>query len=230
MGRFRPGLRMTILVAIVLPLAVALGFWQLDRAAQKRALESAHLASYGALPVDEQKLVEAAEFARVRLAGHYDAEHQFFVDNHTRHGAPGYLVMTPFATLGGRNVLVNRGWVAAPTLRKTLPTTMPPAGVVRIEGTRWADMRRSMVASSDAWDAAWPKRVQYLDVPRMAAALGAVLPIEFRLDDGQPGSLAPIVIGEEMTPARHLGYAVQWFGLAVALAVAFVVSGFKQRK
>lgn len=229
MGRFRPGLRITVLVAILVPAAIALGFWQLDRAAQKQALEEARLASYGALPIDEEGLAAASDFARVRLTGHYDSAHQFFVDNHTRHGESGYVVVTCFDTVGGRSVLVNRGWIAAPQLREEMPAAPPPLGDVRIETTRWPNVRKSMAGSTDTWDATWPKRVQYLDIARMAAATDA-MPTELRLDDGQAGSLEPIVIGEEMTPARHLGYAVQWFGLAVAVTIAFVVLGFKHGK
>lgn len=229
-GRFRPGLRMTALVTVVVPLAVALGFWQLHRAAEKRALEDARLANYGALPIDEAALDSAAPFTRVRVTGHYDTRRQFFVDNRTQHGVPGYVVVTPFDTVAGRRILVNRGWIAAPPLREMLPSAAPPEGDVRIEGMLWPDTTRGPRASGDAWSDDWPKRVEYLDRVRMAAAIGAASPTEFRLDDGQAGSLEPIVIGEEMTPARHVGYAVQWFGLAIAFAVAFVVVGIRHGK
>jgi surfeit locus 1 family protein len=126
-------------------------------------------------------------------------------------------------------VLVNRGWIAAQRLREETPTAPPPHGEVRIDVTRWPDVRQSVAESTDTWDASWPKRVQYLDIARMATVTGA-MPAEMRLDDGQAGSLEPIVIGEEMTPARHLGYAVQWFGLAAAVTIAFVVLGFKHGK
>jgi surfeit locus 1 family protein len=230
MGRFRPGLRMTLLVVLGVPLAVALGLWQLDRAAEKRALENARLASFGSLPVRERDVLQAPDYTRVRLTGRYDAARQFFIDNHTRHGMSGYVVVTPFVTVGGRCILVNRGWVAAPSTRSSLPDAVPPAGVLQIDGTRWPDMGQSLGESDDHWGGEWPKRIQHLDVARMAAAIGDALPLEFRLDDGQPGSLEPIVIGEEMTPARHLGYAVQWFGLAATLAVAYLAFGFRRRK
>ncbi len=236
MARFHPGARMTLLALVVVPASVALGFWQLDRAAEKRELENARLASYGALPVGEQALTSLADFARIRLVGHYDAEHQFFVDNHTRHGVPGYLVVTPFVTVAGRHVLTNRGWVAAPAGREALPAPTTPADQLTVEGVRWPDTRSALGPSTDTWPASWPKRVQYLDVGRMADSLadgaqGARRPllIELRLDEGQPGSLAPILVGEEMTPARHTGYAVQWFGLAITLAIGWMVSGFRPR-
>jgi surfeit locus 1 family protein len=235
MARFHPGARITLLVVILVPVTVALGFWQLDRAAEKRALEDARLASYGALPVGETALPALVDFARVRLQGHYDAAHQFFVDNHTRHGVPGYLVVTPFLTRGGETVLVNRGWVAAPAEREALPVIATPAEQLAIEATRWPDTRGA-VPSTDTWPDSWPKRVQYLDAPRMADSLadatnGARHPmsIELRVDEGQPGSFAPIIIGEEMTPARHTGYAVQWFGLAIVLTIGWLIVGFRQR-
>src|SRR5262245_2557009 len=102
---------MTIFVAVFVPLTIALGFWQIDRGAQKRAIEEARLASFGALPMDENRIEDATPYARVRLEGRYDERHQFLVDNHTRRGVPGYVVITPFDTIGGRRLLVNRGWV-----------------------------------------------------------------------------------------------------------------------
>jgi surfeit locus 1 family protein len=229
MGRFRPGLRLTVLVAVLVPTAIALGFWQLDRAAQKRALEDSRLASYGALPVDEKELSSAGDFTRARITGHYDETQQFFVDNYTRHGVPGYIVVTRFDTAGGRSLLVNRGWIAAPASRDDMPRAPPPHGEVRIDATRWPNVRQSSGVSTDTWNSTWPKRVQYLDIARMATA-SAAMPIELRLDDGESGSLEPIIIGEEMTPARHLGYAVQWFGLAAATTIAFVALGFRSGK
>ncbi|MEX5669781.1 SURF1 family cytochrome oxidase biogenesis protein, partial [Pseudomonas neuropathica] len=38
MKRFRPGIVPTLVVALLLPLLVSLGFWQLSRGAEKSAL------------------------------------------------------------------------------------------------------------------------------------------------------------------------------------------------
>jgi len=227
MGRFRPGIKMSIAVVVLLPLTIALGFWQLHRAAEKRALEDARLASFGTLPMDEARLEGASEYARFRLTGRFDTVRQFLVDNHSRHGVPGYLVVTPFDTTGGRRVLVTRGWVAAPVSRDDLPAIDVGLDVVTIEAVRWG--REAPTTSAEEWTTTWPKRVQHIEVARMANAVGA-LPIELRLDEGQPGSLEQIVPGEEMTPARHVAYAVQWFGMALALAVAFTVFGFARKE
>jgi surfeit locus 1 family protein len=224
--RFRPGLRMTILVVCLIPLTVRLGYWQIDRAAEKRAIEDARLASFGALPVGEDRLADAPPFARVRLEGTYDGARQFLVDNHTRHGAPGYVVVTPFDTVGGKRLLVDRGWIAAPESRSELPAAPAPDGHVRIVGVLWS--ASSATVDGSAWNDGWPKRVGQFDGKRMSAEIGGTIPDEFRLEEDQPGSLEPIVLGEEMSATRHMGYAVQWFAMAIALAIAYTVLGFRR--
>ena len=63
---------------------------------------------------------------------------------------------------------------------------------------------------------------------RMGEAVGGAIPIEFRLEEDQPGSLEPILLGEEMSSTRHIGYAVQWFAMAIALVAAYVVLGLRR--
>ncbi|HTO56764.1 MAG TPA: SURF1 family protein [Pseudomonadales bacterium] len=217
---------MTIFVAVFLPLTIALGFWQIDRGAQKRAIEDARLASFGALPLDEGKLDEAPPYARVRIEGRYDGQHQFLVDNHTRHGVPGYVVITPFDSVGGRRVLVNRGWIEAPSSRSQLPEVPVSDATVRIVGSLW--IASATTKDSSEWDDHWPKRIEQFDARRIGALVHATVPLEFRLEEDQPGSLEPIVLGEEMTSTRHIGYAVQWFAMASALVIAYVVLGIRR--
>jgi len=226
MTRFRPGVRMTMLVAVFIPLTVSLGFWQIDRAAQKRVIEDARAASFGLLPLGERQLTSAPAFTRVRLEGRYEGAHQFLLDNRTRGGVPGYFVVTPFNTIGGQRVLVNRGWVAGPVSRDDLPDVPAPERTVKIIGALWAPSAASADASS--WAPEWPRRVQQFDGNRMSESTGGAIPMEFRLEEGEPGGLEPIILGDEMSAVRHMGYAVQWFGLALVLSIAFVALGIRR--
>ncbi len=151
---------------------------------------------------------------------------QFLVDNHTRRGAPGYLVVTPFETVGGKRVLVDRGWIAAPESRSELPDVPVPQGNRRIVCMLWS--ASAATTDSNVWDDGWPKRVAQFDGARMSAVAGTSMPDEFRLEEDQPGSLEPIILGEEMSATRHIGYAVQWFAMAIALAIAYVVLGIRR--
>jgi surfeit locus 1 family protein len=216
---------MTLLIVSLVPLTVGLGFWQIDRGAQKRAIEEARLASYGALPVDEAHLMDAPAFARVRIEGRYDGARQFLVDNRSQRGVPGYAVVTPFDTVGGRRLLVDRGWIEAPASRSELPDVPAPDGAVRIVGTLWT---ASAAKDASAWSERWPKRVEQFDAARMGEAVGGAIPIEFRLEEDQSGSLEPILLGEEMSSTRHIGYAVQWFAMAIAMVVAYVILGLRR--
>jgi len=219
---------MTLLVALLVPLTAGLGFWQIDRGAQKRAIEDARLASYGALPVDEAHLMDAPAFARVRVDGRYDGARQFLVDNRSQRGLPGYVVVTPFDTAGGKRLLVDRGWIEAPASRAELPEAPAPDSTVRIVGALWS--ASAGAKDTSAWSESWPKRVEQFDGARMSETVGGAIPMEFRLEEDQPGSLEPILIGEEMSSTRHIGYAVQWFAMAIAMVAAYVVLGLRRAR
>ena len=76
----------TVIFLCVLPLLIALGLWQLGRADQKRVLleqreqgmSSAEILSLSDGIVDN---VDVLKFKKVKLNGHYDAAHQFLIDN-----------------------------------------------------------------------------------------------------------------------------------------------------
>ena len=77
--RFAPRLPATIATVVALLVFVALGQWQLNRAAEKRAL-AADYASAGpalALPADSRYL---PRYQRVTASGRYDPDHQFLLD------------------------------------------------------------------------------------------------------------------------------------------------------
>ena len=48
------------------------------------------------------------------------------------------------------------------------------------------------------------------------------------LDAAEPDGFARNWSPGEFPPVRHIGYAVQWFGLALALAVIYVVTNVRK--
>jgi surfeit locus 1 family protein len=227
---FRPGWKMSALVAIVLPALLALGSWQLARASFKADLQDAWLASIGALPVTAGELMDGSRpsggFLRVRLIGRYDGERQFLVDNRTHRGVAGYEVVTRFVTDSG-SFLVNRGWIAAGVTRSELPRLPLPSEPVTVIGQVWPDMGTPPVFGTDDWGETWPKRVQRLDFHRISELISGAHPLEVRLEAGQPGALIVSRSTGDFGRARHVGYALQWFGLAVVLMVGFIFFGVR---
>ena len=103
------------IVLVVLGILIALGFWQLDRATQKRILLAGYSVDPNATVVQLEPDLQSATDLRYQFAsatGYYDARHQFLLDNRTSHGRAGYHVLTPFKLRESQvAVLVNRGWI-----------------------------------------------------------------------------------------------------------------------
>ena len=222
---------MTLFTVVMLPFLMALGFWQLSRASEKRAYEDAYFDHLSALPQSAPADPASIPYFRVRLSGVYDAQRYFLVDNLVHDGEVGYQVISRLMTDDGRCWLLNRGWVPGGGSRDRLPQVATPGERVTVIGLLWPDTGLPLLLARDDWSLEWPKRVQRLNVVRMASEFeefDECERVEVRLEAGQPGVF--VAARQEMTvsPRKHLGYAVQWFGLAVALAVGFVVFGMRK--
>jgi cytochrome oxidase assembly protein ShyY1 len=225
--RFRPGWRMTAFTVLLLPVVLSLGSWQLDRAVEKRQFENAYMDRIGALA--RAPGAEVAPFERLRLEGEYEPGRYFLLDNQTRNGEVGYGVVSSFLATDGRRWLINRGFIAGDRARRSLPEVRTPAGPVRLTGLVWPELGLMPVFGENAWPEGWPKRVQRLEVERMAALLPDTVAAEIRLEPGAPGVFAAAPLELNMPASKHTGYAVQWFGLAAALTIGYVIFGFKRQ-
>ena len=220
----------------MLPVVAGLGFWQLERAAEKQALEDGYFDRMGMLPVIPPARLDAGSkdplattaFLRVKLAGHYEADRHFLLDNQIRKGVPGYGVISSFRHADGRRFLINRGFMAATGERSTLPEVPTPEADVVLIGALWPDLGLLPLLKEDLWPATWPKRVQRRNLARMADQLHNAVALEVRLERGQPGVFVAPRVDSVVSPAKHLGYAVQWFGLALVLVVGFTIYGFRR--
>ncbi|MSQ66832.1 MAG: SURF1 family protein [Gammaproteobacteria bacterium] len=202
-----------------------LGLWQLDRAQQKRDLHASYLRVATAPRVDLQTLDALGESTKrwraVALTGRY-LPGNVLLDNRVRRGRVGYEILTPLQRVEGPVVLVDRGWVPAPTLRSdTLVLTPPAAGVVTLAG-RIAPAPSTGIALGKPQppevlgNALW--RVQKIDFLALGASLNTPLaPYLVLLDDDQAGGYErqwPLPAADD---GKHTAYAVQWFGLSAAL-------------
>ncbi len=214
---------LTVFVLVMLPTVVSLGFWQLNRADEKAALEAAYFDQLGS-QVHEQVHEpgnEVEAFSRLALKGEY-GPHQYLVDNQVMHGQVGYWVLQLFIAQEGHRYIVNRGWIAAPTTRTEMPAVETPAGAVHIVVLVWPQMGLPPMLDSDEWPDDKKIRVQRRDIEQMAKR-SAALPMEMRLEAGSAGAFRTAPTDMEFGRERHIGYAVQWFGLGMVLLVGWVV-------
>jgi cytochrome oxidase assembly protein ShyY1 len=217
-----------VVVALVCTLTVNLGLWQLDRAQQKSDWQSDFIESMVRIPVMVGD--NPAPFTRVKLTGTYRDEH-FLVDNRTHRGQAGYWVVSRFDHTDGRVILVNRGWLKAPQMRAHLPNVETPTEPVTLTAVMWPDTGLPALYRDDPWADSWPKRIQRLNLARMATVdEKSVLAMEARLEPGNPGVATPAPMASSVNPDRHRGYALQWFGLSVVVVVGLVVYFIRLRR
>ena len=204
-------------------LFTSLGFWQLDRAEQKRALEASFAAPGATLEITAD--AEPALYQHVRATGRLVGERQFLIGNIVQDGRLGFYVITPLELAGGGPLLlVNRGWVVRPADGR-LPDVTITDEPGTIEG-RAGQLPRVGIRPGTALEAdgGWPRLATYPTMDELAHALQrAVLPFVL-LADPDPGSgLVRRWEPQHMSPARHIGYAFHWFALAIAVVVVTLV-------
>jgi len=220
---FVPRLVPTLLLLPALAGLVALGQWQLGRAAEKRALEAAFARGDDAPAALPAAPDAAARYLRVDARGHYLATRQFLLDNITQGGVVGYRVLTPLECDDGVLLLVDRGWVAAGANRARLPDIAVGDGEREVTGRLDLPPQAGIRLAATA-ESGWPRRMSFPRTEALAAALGRpVYPRLLLLDPAAPDGYLRVWRPGGMPPERHLGYAVQWFALALTLLIGCIV-------
>lgn len=218
--------KVTLLTVILMPLLLMLGNWQLNRATEKRAIETEFISRQQQKPVEIARLDETADlaFRPVRLTGRFDNEHPFLLDNRVHAGQLGYEVLMPLRTDSGQWVLVNRGWIKGKADRRNLPEVPAVQGEVQTRGTIYVPPGKPfLLAEQQFEDVDWPLVVQAVEVDKFSRVLNRPLfPSVVRLDQSAPGALKINWQPINVQPEKHVAYAVQWFAMAAALAIWFV--------
>lgn len=210
------------LAAALALLFVRLGFWQLDRLAERRAYNARLTARLAISEVPFQELGAEVLNRRVVVEGSPDYAAEFVHTGRSRNGSPGVHVITPVRLASSDTVvLVNRGWVYA-------------ADAATVDLSRFREPRTRFSGYTVARPApraeplAPPKQraVRNLDSVSVARLLaGPVAPvIVIARDSG--GAEAPVRLPDVVADdGPHLSYAIQWFAFAlIALGGAVVVA------
>lgn len=231
---FAPRPFTTVLTIAMLALLIALGRWQLRRADQKRALYDAFDQGADATRTIELETPPLPRYQHAEAQGKYDGSRQILIDNMTNtDGRAGYFVITPFALAAGGWLLVNRGWVPVGAHRAVLPPLEVPENPRSVRGR--AD--RLPVAGIKLGNApelrppfpAVASFPDHADIEHLlhesswARAADVLL-----LDPDQPDGYVRRWQAPGFPPLRHVAYAVQWFGLALALCVIYVVTNLRR--
>ncbi len=229
--RFQPSLWPTLAAVAGIALGVALGNWQLGRGNEKavfaQRLQAANRDAMIELPAAEIKADDVA-WRKVEVRGRFEPKYAVFIDNRILHGAVGYYVVTPLKIAGSeRYVLVNRGWVAGTNSRGRLPEVTTPPEAVRITGLATLPSKRYLelstrVAEGNVW--------QNLTLERYRAAVPiAIQPVVIQQENDTGDGLRREWSAPDLGIDKHYGYAFQWFTLAAAILIFYLVHHVRKR-
>jgi surfeit locus 1 family protein len=225
-----------VLTIALLAAFVALGYWQVARSREKQALIVAfERGDTKTVPLSITPVDQLPRYQRVSTSGRYEPERQVLLDNMpSGTGQPGYRVLTPFRRAdGGALLLVDRGWVPLGLDRSRVPPVAVDAGprtvTGRLDGLPVPGLRIGAARATGA--AGWPLVLNFPVTADLEAALGEpaerrILLLDATEPDGFERAWHPSI---GSPPERHVGYAIQWFALALVLVVAFVTTSLQPR-
>lgn len=233
---FAPRWIPSLVTAALLPGLLNLGFWQLRRAEEKRVLmQQAAQGQASVVVLEPGKVSALSRYQRVQVAGQYDSAHQVLLDNMpsnepTTQGQPGYRVLTPLQLASGDSVLVDRGWLPLSD-RSQLPSVAVDASLRVVTGLL-DELPQPGVRAGDAGirPGQWPQLLNYPKWSELQQLYGTPLLSRIvLLEAGEPDGFGRSwQITQGFSPERHVGYAVQWFGLAATLLIIYVVVNLKR--
>ena len=218
------------LAIVGVAIACQLGFWQLGRAQTKLDWQ-AEMTKKAQMPVLEGSFLGGAQDSEanrvvlqhrpIQLEGEWLSQHTVYLDNRQMNARPGFYVLTPLKVQGtGAVVLVQRGWVGRDfTDRTRLPAIQTPAGPVTLSGLIALPPSKLYALGEEA------KTVirQNLDLKDFRVETG--LPL-LEISVIQTGAASEGLLREWPQAAtgveKHHGYAFQWFGLALLIALLYV--------
>jgi len=215
----------TIVAFLSVVILLKLGFWQLQRAEEKREIlaERAVQADSAVTDLEAIAIEGAANDFQTRLVtGVVDNKRLVYWDNRVVNGQVGYEVLAMVRTNTG-NLVVNFGWVADKTFRKALPSVALPDQLNKQLIELYLPKRNLLVAKEVSRSDSWPVVIQQPDLVYIEQLLGADLlgTIGF-LKNSDSYDLVNNYRPVTMTPEKHIGYAIQWFSLAFACCLIYL--------
>ncbi len=236
----------TLIVLVGIGVAIRLGFWQLDRNAQRQDFIS-HVQAVQAMPVldlNEHPLpsnLDTMEYRQVTVSGEYDFTHQVALRNQVRPRMsgtdPGIALVTPLILPDDQAVLVERGWIP---LEYTTPASwrqFDEPGVVILQGILRSSMEKGEMGSAlldptlspgetglDYWN--------FMDLTRLQDQFPyPILNVYIQQAPGTDLETLPYRLMEQpdIDPGAHVGFALQWFFYAGLLFFGYPVWLRKQK-
>ncbi len=209
----------TLLVMLVMLVMTRLGFWQLERAAQRKARNEYVSTQLAADPVPLGSLdlgslaLEQLAFRAVTERGKYDHTQQVILLGQIFRGQPGVNLITPLVMpVSDRAVLVNRGWIPYDATESSQLSQFDEPGPQFVSGR--IRLPQPGIVNAGASQSA-QLEVYRLDIEVLQAQMTyKLLPFYLQQQPSERGGNEfpkRIPLQFELKDGPHLGYAIQWF-------------------
>jgi surfeit locus 1 family protein len=236
----------TLIVIAGIGVAVRLGFWQLDRHAQRQAVIR-QVQSVQAMPLldlNQSPLpanLQDMEYRQVTVRGQYDFNNQLALRNQVRARMsgtdPGIALVTPLLLSDGKAVLVERGWIPLEYSTPASWRQFDEPGLVQVDGIIRLSLEKGEMGSSlqdptltpdqtrlDAWN--------FINLPRIQQQIPyPILDVYIQQAPGSDTASLPYRLMEQpdLDPSTHVGWALQWFFFAGLLFFGYPIWLKKQK-
>ena len=228
--QFRVSFWPTVAAIFFIVITVMLGNWQLSRAQEKeeRQAQLNQLSQQPVISIPTSPIrLEDYQFRKVEVHGTYVPTHTIYLDNKIKKGRAGYQIITP-VRLGesSMHVLINRGWVVAGRTRSDLPDIPTPTDKVTISGIVESPTMRTLELSTETVSGqVW----ENLHLDRYRKATGLTLqPLVVLQENNVKDGLLREWTRPDSGASRNLGYAFQWFSMALAILILYLVLNVKR--
>lgn len=222
--------------ALAAALCVRLGVWQLDRLAQRRALNDlTHVQlQKPPIPLDAASMrtalaagAEELRYRSVTASGRFDFDHELVVIGRSDNGRPGVHIVTPLLLDDSTAVLVERGFLPSADGRTVDAAATVEPGDAAVAGVLLQAPARA-ITSAGVVD--WPVHVVSPDPGSVAELYPyAVLPLVLRRATIPAGTGFRVVPIPEPSEGPHLSYALQWFGFATIALIGSTILYMRRR-
>ena len=212
--------KILIFAIIFVPITISLGMWQIERANEKKLI----IANYDKLlvsaPIALQKNQMLNNWQPIETTGTYE-DTIVYEDNAINNGKAGFKVYHLFRNDDGTFIFIHRGFIERNLIKNNLPEVEIPTEKKSIYGTTLFKQNNTFVKNIEESDS---RIIQEFNASLLIDKYPMLKdkylnPFLFNLDIRDVNKYQPIEKPVNMTASKHIGYAIQWFGLCAALII-----------
>ena len=210
-----------IFVIFFITVFCSLGTWQLYRLQWKQALISEISSGLKSTPIKYSKLINK-NYQRVVLEGTYNFANQIYLYSLNEKGQPGFDVVTPYKTIEGEDVLVNRGWITKELKNK------PKINLVKknkIQGLLKKNTKKNIFKPENDLNKNIWFSINLNDVKKLTGKNFTDFIIY--LEDSKINTPLPKKISIDV-PNNHIKYAITWY--LISLSILFYFLYFRRQQ